>query len=128
MRGLLFLLVLNAFVPSLRAAEEGLLRDPTRPVDAPASSSGNDVAGGLLRLDMVIRPVSGKPTAIINGETMKIGDEIQGLKLMVIGESSVQLRGADGKETVTLVPGIEKTMRSTQINRPAIVKKPGGGT
>lgn len=128
MRSLIFLLLLNAFVPSLRAAEDGLLRDPTRPADAPASLSGNEVVGGVVRLDMVIRPVSGKPTAIINGETMKIGDEIQGLKLMVIGESSVQLRGADGKETVTLVPGIEKTMRSTQINRPAIVKKPGGGT
>ncbi|MGE5470335.1 MAG: MSHA biogenesis protein MshK [Bacteroidota bacterium] len=117
------LLVILSFGLSLAA--DGGLRDPTRPPDA--AVAGEASGATALRLDAVLRPVSGRPAAVINGSTLRIGGEIQGKKLVAIHESSVILQGAEGREILSLAPEVEKTMKSTRTDRPGIKKKPGGG-
>lgn len=112
---------------SCLATEEGLLRDPTRPPDAlPVNAgAGNEVA---LRLDAVLRPAQGKPAAVINGETVKLGGEINGMRLTAVREAEVVLRGPQGSETLRLAPEVSKTIRQ---NGPAATgnrKRAGSGS
>lgn len=121
------ILILLSSLSIVAYAADGVLRDPTRPADASESSVETETAARVFHLDLVIRPVSGKPSVVINGETFKLGEKVQEMKLISIRESSVVLQGPDGKEILTLVPGVEKTMRQTQSNRVARGQKPGGG-
>lgn len=107
----------------LWAAGEGALRDPTLPPDAKAENTED----GAFRLEAVIRPRGDRPSAVINGRTVKLGEEIQGMKLIAVREASVLLRGAQGSESVLLAPGVEKTVKSPQPERPAAKKNRGGG-
>lgn len=111
----------------LAVAAEGALRDPTRPADTRQDSSNAAPAVRVWHLDLVIRPVVGTASAVINGETYHVGDQVQDLRLLAIRESSVLLQGPDGEERVTLLPGVEKIMKQTQNNRATSRNKPGGG-
>ena len=113
------------FLAGTVSAGDGALRDPTRPADVVASDAAHGEAVAL-RLDAVLRPVTGRPAVIINGETVKLGGEIEGRKLVAVREASVVLQGAAGREILSLAPEVEKTMRSGR-ELPAAKRKPGGG-
>lgn len=110
------------------AAQE-MLRDPTRPPDAQAvGGDGAELGGaGVFRLDLVKRPASGKPSAVINGELVELGGQIQGMKLVAINDAGVVLAGKDGKERIALSPGVEKSVRG-DVQRRASAKAVRGGT
>ena len=100
-----------ALVGTFSAAHGGdSLSDPTRPPAAFGSpgavESGNEGSG----LQSIIRSNRGKPGAIINGEYVSLGGMVGEARLIKIGEDSVTLKTATGTETLTLVPGVEKTL------------------
>jgi MSHA biogenesis protein MshK len=75
------------------------LKDPTRP---PGYINGTTTAISTWELDAVI--ISKERTvAIINGEVVKVGDQIAGNRLVSIGPYSVQLESGDGKITLFLL-------------------------
>lgn len=117
-------LVLCLFLAPLAQAADGPLRDPTRPPDA-ASLPGAE-GDGSLRLDAVLRPVGGKPAAVINGETVQLGTQVQGKRLVAVRETEVVLRGPQGMEILRLAPAVEKTNRPGGTDRSGGKKTRGG--
>ena len=84
------------WMPTAICAE---LRDPTRP---PGYITGGAGFVAAWELDAVII-AHDRGVAIINGEPIKIGEEIKGNKLINISPYSVQLEGVDGKMTLFLL-------------------------
>ncbi len=73
--------------------------DPMRPqvVVAQASTSdGSDVTTQDLRLQAIL-VAAGRRVAVVNGETLKVGDMIGAYKLHSISSTYVKLRAANGK-------------------------------
>ncbi len=95
------------FVP-LWVQADSVLRDPTRP---PTWEQGA-VAGleGGLRLEAIKRG-QGRPLATLSGQSLRVGDEIDGMRLIRIGESSVLLEGPEGRKELRLTPTVERSMR-----------------
>lgn len=75
------------------------LRDPTQPPDF--ISSGDTIVT-TWRLDAIIISEN-RRIAIINGQSLKIGEKISGNQLVDVQPYSVQLEGADGKITLFLI-------------------------
>lgn len=75
------------------------LRDPTRP---PGYLAGDANFISAWQLDAVIIAPD-RAVAIINGEPIKLGEQIKGNRLIKISPYSVQLEGADGKMTLFLL-------------------------
>lgn len=96
MKYITILILVMMFLPS---ASDALLRDPTRP---PGFISGDTGFISAWQLDAVIIARE-RSIAIINGEPIKIGEQIKGNKLIDIKPYSVQLEGVDGKITLFLL-------------------------
>jgi MSHA biogenesis protein MshK len=109
----LLLLALSGFVtgPSFAVAAEDVqpLRDPTRPPAWQAEPQSAQAPGGP-RLE-AIRRGGGRALATIDGTAVKIGDDVQGMRLVRIGESFVILEGDAGRKTLQLTPAATKTLR-----------------
>jgi hypothetical protein len=90
----------------------GELPDPTRPPAAlrPASTSAAPAmpAAPTLVLQSVLIGEGRKPTAIINGRVVELGDSFDGLKLVRVFDSGALLAGPGGATTLALTPGSEK--------------------
>ena len=71
------------------------LRDPTRPSGAK-----------LYKLSMIVTS-SGHYLAVINGKTVKVGENINGAVVKVIGHEHVVLETKKGKITVRIAPNIK---------------------
>lgn len=89
------------------------MRDPTQPPGAYSAAAGTLADDESLPpetpvLNTIIRRHGAKPIAVINGETVALGGKVGDWRLVRIGESEAVLRGADGKETLTLSPGVDK--------------------
>lgn len=102
-----------ALIPVVAAAEE--LSDPTRPpasIAAPAAASGVAAAPAPAGLQSII--ISGtRRAAIIDGETVELGGKHGDAKLIEVNEGNVVLRGAQGRQVLTLFPGVKITGRGT---------------
>jgi hypothetical protein len=75
------------------------LRDPTRPPD---NIANNTVLVTTLQLDAIIIAKDRK-IAIINGQSLQIGEKINGNQLINIDPNSVQLENTSGKITLFLL-------------------------
>lgn len=75
------------------------LRDPTRPPD---NIANNSILVTTLQLDAIIISKDRK-IAIINGQSLKIGEKINGNQLTNIDPNSVQLENTSGKITLFLL-------------------------
>lgn len=89
------------------------MRDPTQPPGAYMAGAGTAAANESSAtespvLNTIIRRHGAKPIAVINGETVALGGKVGDWRLVRIGESEAVLRGTDGKETLTLSPGVDK--------------------
>lgn len=87
----------------------GDLPDPTRPpaalYTAPGSSAHAAPSGPVLQSVFI----SGKnKLAIINGQTLKLGDKLGEAQLVKIAETEVVLREGKNLQTLKLFPGVEK--------------------
>ena len=88
------------------ASSLSLAADPTRPplprVHAPAGIAAPAAAPALPALQLQSTLMGGKqPVAIINGQTLRHGDNIEGLRLQAIGLGWARLQTPVG-ETLTL--------------------------
>lgn len=91
---------------------QGALPDPTRPpvAAAPIAESGKAAAGPAAGgLSSVILRKGEKPAAIVDGQYVELGGKVGERRVVRIAEGKVVLRNAEGRETLLLTPGIEKT-------------------
>jgi len=83
------------------------LPDPTRP-PAIVEASPTAAAPASSGLQSIIRRQGAKPAAVINGIYVELGGHVGEAWLERVGEDSVDLRSAAGRETLQLTPGIGK--------------------
>ena len=90
-----------AFCALLCAAGAGAqgLQDPTRPPAAATPAMGGPAAPGSgpqLQSILIGRAAGGRHLAVIDGETVRLGDSFHGAKVARIGENEVELvRGGE---------------------------------
>lgn len=92
-----------ALFSNAAAAEE--LPDPTRPpvsIAAPAAAAGAAPAG---LQSIIISPI--RRAAIIDGETVELGGKHGDARLIEVNEGSVVLKGAQGRQVLTLFPDVK---------------------
>lgn len=96
------------------------LSDPTRPPDAVVGPTAGTAPSGL---QSIIRRQSAKSGAVINGVYVELGGKVGDATLERIGEDSVELRSASGRETMYLTPGVGKKIVPAESN---VAKRPRG--
>lgn len=99
------------FLAGASIAQAQALRDPTRPPGAigvrTAPGERSAPTGGLRLQSILISPE--RRAAIISGQVVRLGESVQGYRLVAIGESEVVLR-MDGKSrTLRLFPAVDLT-------------------
>jgi len=99
----LALLLLCAVLP---VASAQALTDPTKPpaeISAPLTQAAAPEGDRLQSI--IISPT--RRAAIINGQTVELGAKYGEAKLVEVSESGVALQGAQGRQVLTLFPGVE---------------------
>lgn len=126
-------LLLMALLPGTPALA---FRDPTRPPPQfmPAAEGHGATTGprvevapmAVLTLQSVIM-APGRQRAIINGETVAVGERIEGARLQSLSETQAVLQGPQGTIVLELTPGIRKTLPSQRAT-PAAARPQSGET
>jgi len=101
-----FICLLSSVLCPLNAEE---LLDPTRPpasITAPAAAGGAEAAPAGLQSIIISKT---RRAAIIDGETVELGGKHGDAKLIEVNEGSVVLRGAQGRQVMTLFPDVKMT-------------------
>lgn len=88
------------------AAAGETLRDPTRPPAALHAGEGAEIDSGPTLQS--IRLLNGQYTAVISGETVKVGSKYGEARVVKIKETEVVLKTGDSFETLKLFPDVEK--------------------
>lgn len=101
-------------IAAAQAAWAAPFADPTRP-PAPVDGvqSGTPAQGPRLE-SVLIAP--DRRVAVINGQQVVVGARVAGGEVVRISESEVVIRGAEGIQTLKLVP---------EVRRPAEARKKG---
>jgi MSHA biogenesis protein MshK len=87
-------------------AQTGGLPDPTRPPtfsEAPAASA--PAPAGLQAV--LLRP-HGRSVAVINGQTVAVGEKVGEARLVSLTANEAVLSGPNGKEVLKLAPAVDK--------------------
>jgi len=94
-------------------AQAEALPDPTRPPSAGAASAeaGAGAAAPLGLQAVILRP-QGRSVAIINGQTVAVGDQVGAARLISLTADEAVLEGPKGKEVLKLLPAVDKTRAS----------------
>jgi len=103
----LFCLLSSVLCP-LNAEE---LPDPTRPpasILVPSAAGGAELAPVPAGLQSILISKT-RRIAIIDGETVELGGKHGDAKLIEVNEGSVVLRGAQGRQEMTLFPDVKMT-------------------
>lgn len=99
MKQLFFLLFFYGIV----SAQANTLQDPTKPSpDKLMFNNGQDPSTMLpmvLKLTAIINN-NQKKQAIINGKSVKQGQQVQGYKVILINQNHVLLEGSEGQQTL----------------------------
>ena len=95
-----------------QARTQAPLRDPTRPPagvfeSADAGELAGEKAGGRV-LQSVLIPRHGKPLAVIDGQTVRLGQRFGEARLIRVSEHEAVLDGSQGIERLQLTPGVGK--------------------
>lgn len=101
-------------------AEMAPLADPTRPPNGFSDGALADGDDGGLRLQSILKPQGGKPTAIISGQVVRVGERIGEARLLRLTETEAVLRGPKGVERLFLTPDVQKSSaapKATAMNR-----------
>ena len=102
------------------------LPDPTRPpviVDTATAAVGQAMVPAPSGLQSIIHRQGAKPAAVINGVYVELGGKVGEATLERVGEDSVELRSAMGREMLYLTPGVGKKITSTDSSA---AKRPRG--
>jgi len=117
--------ILAGVMALVAGAVAGELPDPTRPPaslrPASASSTPSVAAATALVLQSVLIGEGRKPTAIINGRVVELGDSLDGQRLVRVFEGGAVLAGPTGPMTLALTPDSEKVARTTQSQPQSLV-------
>lgn len=98
--------LLLALPPCMGAdAAAQILTDPTRPPAGLLSAEPGDSTAAAPVLQSVMISSAAR-TAIIGGETVKLGGRYGDARVIRITESEVVLRSASGTETLKMYPGV----------------------
>jgi MSHA biogenesis protein MshK len=77
------------------------LQDPTRPPSMPTASAGDAAAAGpQLQSVLISRQPGGRHVAVIDGDTVRLGEEYKGARVARITQDAVEL--VRGKERQVL--------------------------
>lgn len=88
------------------SAQTGALPDPTRPPNVGETpTTGAPAATGLQAV--LLRP-QGRSVAVINGQTVAVGDKVGEARLVSLTADTAVLSGPNGKEVLKLAPSVEK--------------------
>ncbi len=111
MKPLILLAILAAAWAGAVRAEGAPLGDPTRPPAEFAGPEGAEPAEAGLRLQSVLLPKNGKPTAIISGKLVALGGKVGEARLVRLSETEAVLAGPQGIERLALTPDARKIIR-----------------
>jgi MSHA biogenesis protein MshK len=89
-------------IPVAIAAAEVL--DPTRPPDAITAPQGTAVQISNSLQTIIISPR--RRAAIIDGQTVELGAKHGDVRLIEVSEGSVVLEGSQGRQVLSLFPGV----------------------
>lgn len=106
---------------------QSLLPDPTRPPAGfvqEGELSAPVFSGPVL--ESVIIPKKGKPLAVISGQSVRLGENYGGSRLIRLNEREAVLEGPAGIERLKLTPGIEKTNIVTKHKAQTSSRTPSG--
>jgi len=98
-------LVSVALVSLPGAAAAQALQDPTRPAAGAAVSSAAvpaPAAGPQLQTILAARTPGGRHFAVIDGETVHVGERFRGARVTRIGETEVELRRGNERQVLRL--------------------------
>lgn len=121
------LLGLCALLPCATAEE---FADPTRPpaavaVPVAAGAAMDESSSGLQ--SVIISKT--RRAAIIDGETVELGGKHGGARLIEVNEGSVVLKGAQGRQVLTLFPDVKLSRKKEAETKPLpAARKPQSGT
>lgn len=117
----LALLVLLGVTGAARA-QTASLTDPTRPpiIEPERSGDAAPIPPGPQLQSVLISP--SRRVAVINGSAVSVGAKLGDATVTAISEDAVILRYADHKETLYLLPGVERRARG---DRKAALREEG---
>lgn len=95
------------------------LPDPTRPpagILAPAARSAADNLSAGLHTVIIS---DSRRAAIIDGQTVELGEEHRGARLVEVNESGVVMQRAQSKQVLPLFPGVRINPRTKSDSEPA---------
>lgn len=97
--------------------------DPTRPSGSHVSAtvSTKTQSKNALRLTMV--RLGPQPLAIINGQTLRPGDTVAGMRVQSIHAGRVVLSGNQGQRTLALLPSLRMNAPSSSPSSTPILKR-----
>lgn len=106
--GLSFFAICGFFIlPASQAAAADALRDPTRPPAALyATEDGTEIETGPVLQS--VRVAQGRYTAVISGETVRVGSKYGDARVVKIRETEVVLKTGNSLQTLKLYPDVEK--------------------
>jgi len=81
--------------------------DPTRPADVAETATGAAAAAPTGLQAVLLRP-HGKSVAVINGQTVAVGERVGEGRLVSLGANQAVLVGPNGREVLKLAPAAEK--------------------
>ena len=84
------------------------LPDPTRPVDSGVAQHSVSGGDGEPVLQLIRIAKNRKSSAIIDGQSVKLGDSFGGARVVQISETLVVLKSGNVYKTLKLFPGVEK--------------------
>ena len=114
------------FAAGAHAQAQGqALRDPTRPPAAAALSSGERTlpsSGPRLQSILVAREAGGRRLAVIDGETVRLGEQFHGARVARIGDNEVELVRGGERQVLRLyaqeAPGMTPVRARTAAQAP----------
>ncbi len=81
------------------------LQDPTRPFAAPATVDGDEAAiGPQLQSILIARQAGGRQVAVIDGETVRLGETFKGARVARITPQEVELVRGKDRQVLRLSP------------------------
>lgn len=101
---------LGVSIAGLASAQTAPLADPTRPPSAVAEAGVEVAAPAAARLQSVLISPT-RRVAVIDGKAVALGGRIGTATLESVTESAAVLRYADRRETLRLMPAVDKRER-----------------
>lgn len=93
--------------PLSTAGAAEMLRDPTRPPAMLYAPDGvAEIESGPVLQSVLIS--SGRRTAVISGQSVKVGDKVGDARVIRIKETEVVLKAGSSLQTLKLFPDVEK--------------------